>query len=346
MVVPLGAGSFILKTGVRLLSTYIAVIIVYFIVVRVLPVLAAGGDVYADPVLISFKRAEEDPRLVEWAREGIKLYGLDKPLIPDQLISYLRSVLAFQFGTSFYSQRPVATEIAVRLPYTLSFYTITTILPIVMGFYFGVTAAKHRGEKWDSIIIQVSTVSRILPGWLVLLIIYYCLAYIPIINWNIQIFPLPVRPPEIGLKSLEQLKYLLWYMSPMLLAALIAWSGGWIYYVRQLIVSEMGQDYYITAIAKGLDEKNALKKHVIPNVRPPIVMSLAYTVPDIFGGAIIFEIIANWPGIASFSYLALQTWDFPVLSAFFSISVLLNVVSLFIAELVLLAIDPRIRIGK
>lgn len=341
----LGAGRFVAKTGIRLFATYIAVLITYFIVVRVFPVLAAGGDIYADPVLVSFKRAEEDPKLVEWAREGIKLYGLDKPLIPDQLVIYLRSVLLFQFGTSFYSQRPVITEIAVRLPYTLSFYTITTILPIIIGFYLGVTAARHRGGKRDSIIIQVSTISRILPGWLVLLIIYYSLAYIPVVYWNIQILPLPVRPPEIGFKAWEQFLYLLWYMSPMLLAALIAWSGGWIYYIRQLVVSEMGQDYYITALAKGLDEKSALRKHVIPNVRPPIVMSLAYTIPDIFGGAVIFEIVANWPGIASFSYLALQTWDFPVLSAFFSISVLLNVISLFVAEVVLLLIDPRVRIG-
>ncbi|MEM2528682.1 MAG: ABC transporter permease [Thermofilaceae archaeon] len=341
----MGAGRFIVKTGIRLLATYVVVIVLYFVVVRILPVLAAGGDVYADPVLVSFKRAEEDPKLIEWAREGIKLYGLDKPLFPDQLIVYLGSVLTFQFGTSFYSQRPVVTEIAVRLPYTLSFYTITTILPIIIGFYLGVTAAKHRGKRLDSIIIQTSTVSRILPGWLVLLIIYYSLAYIPIVYWNIQIFPLPVRPPEIGFKSWGQFLYLIWYMSPMLLAALIAWSGGWIYYIRQLVVSEMGQDYYLTALAKGFDEKIALRKHVIPNVRPPIVMSLAYTIPDIFGGAVIFEIIANWPGIASFSYLALQTWDFPVLSAFFSISVMLNVISLFVAELILLLIDPRVRVG-
>jgi len=341
-----GAGRFIAKTGVRLLATYIAVVIVYFIVVRVLPVLAAGGDVNADPLLAALRRTAEDPRFTFWIDEAIKTYGLDRPLIPDQLFRYLRSVLTFRYGVSVYTQQPVLDEIAVRLPYTLSFYTITTILPIVIGYYLGIIAAKHRGRPLDSAIIQISVISRTIPGWLILLLIYYSLAYLPKILWGIQIFPMPVRPPEIGIRDWEQFKYLLWYMSPMLLAALIAWSGGWIYYIRQLVVSEMGQDYYTTALAKGLDERTALSKHVIPNVRPPLVMSLAYTIPDIFGGAIIFEIICNWPGIASFSYVALQTWDFPVMSAFFTISALLNVVSLFVAEVILVMIDPRIRVGR
>ncbi|MEM2208026.1 MAG: ABC transporter permease [Sulfolobales archaeon] len=341
----MGAGRFIAKTGVRLLATYLAVIILYFIVVRVLPVLAAGGDMHADPLLAALRRTGEDPRFTFWIDEAIRTYGLDRPLIPDQLFRYLRSVIIFQFGVSVYTQQPVLNEIAVRLPYTLSFYTISTILPIVIGYYLGIISAKYRGKTLDSVIVQTSVISRILPGWLVLLLIYYGLAYLPRIYWNLQIFPLPVRAPEIGIRDWEQFRYLLWYMSPMLLAALIAWSGGWIYYIRQLVVSEMGQDYYVTAVAKGLDERTALSRHVIPNVRPPLVMSLAYTIPDIFGGSIIFEIICNWPGIASFSYVALQTWDFPVMSAFFTISALLNVVSLFVAEVILVVVDPRIRTG-
>jgi len=342
----MGAGRFIARTGLRLLATYIAVVMVYFIVVRVLPVLAAGGDLNADPLLAALRRTAEDPRFTFWIDEAIRTYGLDRPLIPDQLFRYMRSVLTFQYGVSVYTQQPVLDEIAIRLPYTLSFYTIATILPIIVGYYLGILSAKHRGGALDSVIVQLSVVSRILPGWLVLLLIYYGLAYLPRILWGLQIFPLPVRPPEIGIRNWEQFRYLLWYMSPMLLAALIAWSGGWVYYIRQLVVSEMGQDYYITALAKGLDERTALSRHVIPNVRPPLVMSLAYTIPDIFGGSIIFEIICNWPGIASFSYVALQTWDFPVMSAFFTISAMLNLVSLFVAEIILVAIDPRIRTGR
>ncbi|MDW8082450.1 MAG: ABC transporter permease [Sulfolobales archaeon] len=341
----MGVGAFIAKTGVRLVGTYLVVLIVYFVVVRVLPVVAAGGNMAADPLLAALRRTAEDPRFSLWIGETIKRFGLDRPLIPDQLLMYLRNVVVFEFGISVYTQKPVMNEIAIRLPYTLSFYTITTVLPIVIGFYLGITAAKSRGRPLDTAIVQASIFTNMLPGWLTLLIIYYTLAYLPKVAFNTYIFPLPVRPPEVGIRDLEQFRYLLWYMSPMLLAALIAWSGGWIYYIRQLVVSEMGQDYVTTALAKGLDEKSTLRKHVIPNVRPPIVISLAYTIPGIFGGAIIFEIISNWPGVAYFSYQALLNWDFPVMSAFFTISAFLTVVSLFVAEMVLVAIDPRIRTG-
>lgn len=341
----MGAGTFIAKTGVRLLVTYIVVLMVYFIVVRVLPVVAAGGNMAADPLLAALRRTAEDPRFSMWIDQTIRRFGLDRPLIPDQLIMYLRNVLVFEFGISVYTQKPVMDEIAIRLPYTLSFYTITTIVPIVIGFYLGIIAAKNRGKPLDTAIVQASIVTNMLPGWLVLLIIYYTLAYLPKVLWNIYIFPLPIKAPEIGIRNWEQFKYLLWYMSPMLLAALIAWSGGWIYYIRQLVVSEMGQDYVTTALAKGLDERTTLSKHVIPNVRPPLVISLAYTIPGIFGGAIIFEIVGNWPGIAYFSYQSFLNWDFPVMSAFFTISAFLTVVSLFIAEIILVAIDPRVRTG-
>lgn len=341
----LGAGTFVAKTGVRLFVTYLVVLMVYFIVIRVLPVVAAGGNMAADPLLAALRRTAEDPRFSLWIGETIKRFGLDRPLIPDQLFMYLRNMISFEFGISVYTQKPVIDEIAIRLPYTLSFYTITTIVPIVIGFYLGIIAAKNRGKPLDTAIVQSSIFTNMLPGWLTLLIIYYFLAYLPKVLWNTYIFPLPIRPPEIGIKDLEQFRYLIWYMSPMLLAAFIAWSGGWIYYIRQLVISEMGQDYVTTALAKGLDERTTLSKHVIPNVRPPLIISLAYTLPGIFGGAIIFEIISNWPGVAYFAYQALLNWDFPVMSAFFAISALLTVISLFIAEIVLVAIDPRIRTG-
>jgi len=340
-----GVGAFIAKTGVRLLTTYIVALIVYFIVVRVLPVMVAGGNIAADPVIAALRRTQEDPRFSAWITETMERFGLLRPLIPDQLFIYLSNVLRFEYGVSIYTQKPVIEEIAVRLPYTLSLYTITTIVPIVLGFYLGILSAKHRGKSLDAVIVQGSIITNMIPGWLLLLLIYYGLAYLPKVLWNTYIFPLPIVPPSVKVLDLEALKYLLWYMSPMLLAAFIAWSGGWIYYIRQLVVSELGNDYVMAALARGLEEGAVLKKHVIPNVRPPIIIRLAYTIPGIFGGAIIFETISNWPGVAYFSYQALLNWDFPVMIAFFAISSLLVVISLFIAEIVLVFIDPRVRIG-
>jgi ABC-type dipeptide/oligopeptide/nickel transport system permease component len=335
-------GAFIAKTAIRLFATYVIVLIAYFVVVRVFPVLILGPG--ADPVLIVLKKGAEDPRFGDWAIQAAMKYGYNKTMI-EQLGIYLVNTLTFDFGVSLFTQRPVLEDIAIRLPYTLSVYTAATILPIVIGYELGIISAKHRGGKLDSIILQLGTVSRILPAWLILLLLYYFLAYLPKRLWGAYVFPLPVKPPsfDFSVDPIGSLKYFLWYITPMLLAAVIAWSGGWIYYIRQLVVSELGQDYVITALAKGLDFGETLKKHVIRNVRPPLVLSLAYTLPGIFGGAYIFEIISNWPGIASFSVNATLNWDWPVMVAFFAISTLLTVISLFVAEIILAIIDPRVR---
>ncbi len=334
------------KLGARMFATYVAIIMMYFIVIRVLPVLAAGGDPMADPVIAALRRTQDDPRFNLWINETMRRFGLDRPLFPDQFVLYLINTLTFNFGVSIFTQRPVLEEIALRLPYTLSLYTVLTIGPIVLGYYLGIYSAQHRGGKIDAIVSQLGIISYIVPSWLVLLLLYYFLAYLPKRLWDTYIFPLPVKPPSIEVFDLEALRYLLWYMAPLIIAGMVAWTGPWIYFVRQIVVGELGSDYAVTALAKGLSAREVLRRHIIPNVRPPLMVQLAYAVPTIFGGAIIFEIVGNWPGIAYLSYQAFLNWDFPLMTAFFVISAFLVVVSLFTVEVLLLVFDPRVRVGR
>jgi ABC-type dipeptide/oligopeptide/nickel transport system permease component len=337
-------GTFIVKTSIRMLVTYITILALFFVVVRVLPILILGPE--ADPVLVMLKKGAEDPRFGDWAIVTAKKYGYGQPLYV-QFIAYMKSTLQFDFGSSFYTQVPAIESIALRLPYTLSLYTAATILPILIGYQAGIVSAKYRGGKIDSVIVQLGIISYILPAWLVLLILYYFLSYLPKTKWDFYVFPLPVRPPSISLianLNFQEIIYALWYVTPLIFAAIIAWTGGWVYMVRQLIVSELGQDYVITALAKGLSVTGALKKHVIPNLKPPLIMALAFALPAIFGGAIIFEAISNWPGIAALSLNAFTTWDFPLMMAFFTISTILQIVSLLIAEIIIAILDPRVRV--
>jgi len=340
----MGVGRFIARVGIRLLATYIVALAVYFAVVRVLPVVIAGGDINRDPLIAAIRRTQDDPRFGGWIEYTKKVFRLDQPYHV-QFLYYMRNMLLFEFGVSMYTLQPVVDEIVIRLPYTLSFYTISTLLTIAVGYYVGIFSAKHRGRAADSLIVGASVVSNTLPGWLILMLLYYFFAYMPKVMWGYYIFPLPVVPPSFKQIDAEALKYLAWYMSPMLIAAAIAWGTGWIYFVRQLVITEFGNDYVTTAMAKGLSASEVLRRHVMPNVRNPFILRLAYTIPGIFGGAIIFEQIANWPGVALFSFRAFQNWDFPVMAAFFTISTFLLLISLFIAEVVLALIDPRIRVS-
>jgi ABC-type dipeptide/oligopeptide/nickel transport systems, permease components len=112
------------------------------------------------------------------------------------------------------------------------------------------------------------------------------------------------------------------------------------------MVSELGRDYVMTARAKGMPEGVVIKKEIAPNLKPPIITRLAYTLPGIFGGSIILEILASWPGVAYYSYQAFQNYDYTVITAFLVIGSTLLVISLFIADLLIAILDPRVRIGE
>ncbi|RLG86801.1 MAG: hypothetical protein DRO39_02190 [Thermoprotei archaeon] len=338
--------AYIARRALMTFVTFLVIISVYFIVVRVIPVMLAGGNPEADPVIAALRRTQEDPRFSNWIDYTIKRFGLDKPLIPDQYLIYLKNILTFEFGVSIYTQKPVVSEILNRLPYTLVLYSGAMILPIIIGYYTGLATIRHRGGKLDAIMTSIGIISYIVPSWLILLLIYYFLAYLPKLYWGTPIFPLPVKAPSITEINWETIKYLLWYIAPLLTAAVLAWFGSWTYFFRQIAMSELGKDYVYTARAKGLSEMHVIKEHILPNLKPPIIMRLAFWLPGIFGGALIFEIISNWPGIAYFSYAAFLNFDYPVMTAFFAISSLLLLVSIFIADVLIAIIDPRVALQQ
>mgnify|MGYP001772589692 CR=1 FL=1 len=346
----MGLASYVISRGLSLFTVFLVSLLIFFVVMRVLPVVLAGGDPfkpyqYQDPVWMALKRTMEDPRFSGWINYTAEKYGLDKPLLPDQLLLFLKNILTLEFGISIYSQQAVVKEIAIRLPYTLTLYVYGVIAPIIIGYFIGVLALRYRG-KIDAFVTLSSLVSHIVPSYIFALLIYYFLAYLPKATLGIDIFPLPVKTPSLSEFSWSNIKYLLWYISPIYLAMTLSWFGGWAYYFRQLLISEAERDYVVTARAKGIPESKILRKEITPNVRPPIITSLAYSIPGIFGGSIILEYLASWPGIAYYSFAAFQNFDYPVVISFYAISTMLLVISLFIADILIAILDPRVRVGR
>jgi len=103
------------------------------------------------------------------------------------------------------------------------------------------------------------------------------------------------------------------------------------------------QDYVRTARAKGLKEKLVIVKHALRNALIPFVTIVVFSIPSLFGGAIITETIFSWPGMGRLYFLALGDSDFPVAMAILFITAVLTVIATLIRDLVYTAIDPRIR---
>ncbi|MEZ0290690.1 MAG: ABC transporter permease [Sulfolobales archaeon] len=344
--------KYIVRKVLVMFLIFVTSMTIFFFFFRVAPVALGGGNPLApakaafDPLLASVGSAiQGNPSAATWVGYTSSLYALNRPLIPDQLIAFYKNIFTFNFGRSLYTQRPVEIEILIRLPYTLSIYVVGVLLPIVVGYYLALYAIKYRGRILDLIITVSSLISYTVPPYVLLLIIYYFLAYLPKVRFGIGIFPLPVRAPIISpATTVEELFYLTWYVIPIYISLVLTSFGQWAYYIRQLVVSEAEKDYVVSARARGLEEKIIIRREMIPNVRPPLMTALAYSIPTVFGGSVVLEMLTSWPGVASYAYQALSVGDFPAIIAFYTISVALIIISLLLTDILIAIIDPRTRL--
>jgi len=302
----------------------IFVLVLEFIILRVLPIAIYGFD----PAIMIVKQAEQQAARKADIDEFIQSFKLDKPLFPDQFISYFVKILAFDFGISFRTRTPVAEEILERIPNTVILLGTSLIISIVLGFILGTYAATNKGKRSDQALVLIGMMSYAIPSYILGILLLMGLAYMPKILWGITLFPLggsTVVLKEINIAGISFNMFnpeYLWYMTLPLLALVIASFGAWAYYVRQLVMVELGQEYIVTARA---------------------TTAVALNIPFILSGAIIIETIFSWHGLGRYIYDSVVNYDYPAIQAVLYIVAVITAISLFIADIIIYKLDPRVK---
>jgi peptide/nickel transport system permease protein len=121
--------------------------------------------------------------------------------------------------------------------------------------------------------------------------------------------------------------------------------AGWSRFVRASMLEVLRQDYVRTARAKGLLEQVVIAKHALRNALIPFVTVAVFTLPGLFGGAIITETVFNWPGMGRLFFDALGRNDYPVSMAILLITAFLTVVCTLIGDVLYTLVDPRIKLS-
>ena len=115
--------------------------------------------------------------------------------------------------------------------------------------------------------------------------------------------------------------------------------------MRSALIDVFTEDYILTARAKGCSDYVVLRKHALPNGLPPMIALIAMYIAFIIGGAYQVEVIFNYQGIGWRTIKAINELDFPILQFIIVIGGVAVVIANFIADLLLLYIDPRIKIS-
>jgi len=315
------------RTGSRVI-TFAVVISILFFLAR-----SAGTDPFE-------RYLSEDPRIpLEQIQRLRARFGLDKPLHM-QYLDFLRNTLNGEFGYSLYYKRPVFDIVMERLPYTLFLMGISVVLSTIVSFFLGVYFAYKRGTKVDTWGTNICMFIRSTPHfWLGMLLLLAFAYYIPI-------FPLfgALTPGVQHENSFEFLKDLLFHYTLPLTTLLLRQIGMYVLYMRNSTVEVLGEDYMVTAKAKGVPKMSIMFRHAARNAMLPMVTVTAMRFGFMVNGAILTETVFSLPGTGRLIYQSIMNDDFFLLQgAFFIISITVLFANL-VADLLCAWLDPRIKI--
>jgi peptide/nickel transport system permease protein len=277
------------------------------------------------------------PEVIQATRER---WGLDKPLFPDQFVSYMASTAKGDLGFSYSARgRPVTDVLGQRLGPTLLLFGLGELVAIVLGLALGAYAGWKRGGLIDHIGNGVSLILYATPYFLLgmgLLILFATgLGWFPTFGM--------VTSGRQYADVFEHLGDIASHLALPLATVALGLIGQYAILMRSSILDTLTEDYVTTARAKGLTEGRVLRSHALPNALLPTVSLVAINLGYVVAGAITVEVVFNWPGLGTLTVEALSGRDYPVLQGVFLLLSVAVVVANLIADLVYGLLDPRVR---
>ena len=322
------ATRFIVRRFGQAALTIFLIVILNFILFRAMP---------GSPERILARNPNVSPQAIQQTRER---WGIDKPLIPDQLVAYIAATFQGDLGNSFGQRgRPVTEVVGSRLGPTLLLFGLGEVIAIVIGLALGAYAGWRRGGAIDLVGNGISLVLYSMPYFLLGMILL--LVFASTLHW----FP-SFGMTTLGVAHDSPLEYLADLSAHLVLpVATVALGliGQYSILMRSSIIETLSDEYITTARAKGIPETRILRRHALPNAMLPTVSLIAINLGYVVAGAITVEVVFNWPGLGTLTVDALTSRDYPVLQGIFLVLSISVVFANLGADMIYGRLDPRVR---
>jgi len=266
--------------------------------------------------------------------------GLDQP-VPVQFINFVSHAVRGEFGLSLKQGRKVSTLIAERFPATLELAIVAALLALALGLPLGVYTALRRGQPLAQMVMAVSLLGVSLPTFLLGILFIWLfavtLAWLPSFGRGETV---DLGPWQTGLLTWDGWRHM---VMPALTLAVYQ-----ITLILRLVRSEMLEvlrtDYIKFARARGLTDRAVYFSHAMKNTLVPVITITALQLGGLIAFSIITETVFQWPGMGSLFVQAVQFSDIPVMAAYLCLISLVFVVVNLAADLLYVAVDPRLRV--
>jgi len=275
------------------------------------------------------------PHATQQLRHALeKQFGLDKSK-GEQYVIFLKQLVHGNLGISYENEQPVATNLRIELINTLPMVTLGTVFSILIGTLTGIIAAWRRGTPTEAVTVSSALGFYSMPThWLGLMLIIIFAGTLPTGGMTNEFLLNPGFWQH--LKDLGS-----HILLPSLTLGLVLY-GEYTLIVRSAMLETLGEDYILTARAKGLKPWTIVRKHALRNAMLPITTLVALSLGYVVAGAILIETVFSWPGIGRAVYEAVLQRDYPMLQGAFLLLTISVVVCNLIADLLYFKLDPRI----
>ncbi len=252
--------------------------------------------------------------------------------------------LRFDFGTSFYRDRPVVQLIADKLPVSISLGLWATAITYLISIPLGIRKAVRDGSNFDLWTSAVIIIGYAIPGFLFAILLIVLFAGGSYLQW----FPLRgiVSDDWATFSFAHKIADYFWHIALPVVSLLIGSFASLTMLTKNSFLEEINKQYVVTAYSKGLSEHRVLYGHVFRNAMLLVIAGFpAAFIGILFTGALLVEVIFSLDGLGLLGYQAVIGRDYPIVFGTLYIYTLIGLVMTLVRDLVYMVVDPRIDFG-
>lgn len=309
----------------RILESAVSLIIISFFSFAVIQL--APGDVSS--MYINQDMTQEE------IQATIEKLGLDKS-IPEQYFAWAKMAVKGDFGVSMINHRPVGQQIMEKFPSTILLMGVSLVVSLGLAIVLGLVAGLKKNTFIDRIINFFTYLGISVPA--------FWLGMVLIVVFSLKLNLLPSSGMHtVGNKSfIDLVQHLILPTLTLSVGNLAVFTK----YIRSNTITQLDEEYVVTAISKGTSRTKVLFRHVFKNCLLPIITIVGMNLSSLVVGSFIIESIFGWPGLGTLGMTAITSRDYTMIMAYTMFSGTLYVLGNLLADVLYSVVDPRIKLGS
>ena len=260
--------------------------------------------------------------------------GVDRPLLV-RYFTWIGGLLHGNMGTSYEFRSAVEPFVRAALINSLKLAALAFVIVVPLSILGGVVAALHAGRWADRLIsvtgLTLASLPEFVPGIVLIVVFGVELKWLPVTASAGQGASIGSQFQHLILPAIPLVFVLFGYIARM---------------ARAGTIEALASDYTRTAVLKGLPRWVVIRRHVLRNSLLPTITVIATQTGYLIGGLVVIEYLFNYQGIGGLIYKAAIQKDFPMLEAGVLTIGVVYVLATLCADLLLMALNPRLRAGE